>query len=416
MIIEVPYGKDGHQPLTVPDANFMGVLRPNELPHSNEQRELDQALQNPISSERIEDFLKGGKDIVFIVNDGTRPTPTAAVLRALSNRVDLKSVRFLIATGIHRAPTEDEYCMIFGDLYDSLKGRIHSHDSRQDRMVLLGCSKNGTEMAVNEMAVNADRLVIITSVEPHYFAGYTGGRKSFLPGVASYKTIEQNHKLAMRSDAQAVALAGNPVHEDMMDAIEVVKGKKIFSIQAVLDRHQHIYKVAAGDLQLSFEQAVRWANDVFSVEIKQKAGIVVSVAQYPMDIDLYQSQKALDNGKWALLEGGTLILVSKCRKGVGDEVFCDQLSLSKDPFHILRNLAKEYKLGYHKAAKVAEIMTWAKIFAVTDLDPDLIGRINMTPFKDVQSAVDKAMENDPDAKVMVIMDGSVLVPRLVRNE
>jgi nickel-dependent lactate racemase len=415
MRTDIPYGKDGLQPLSIPDVNYLGTLRPNELPHSDERRELEQALKRPIASDGIEDFLKGGKDIVFIVNDGTRPTPTAAVLRVLSQRIDLNSVRFLIATGIHRAPTEDEYRMIFGELYDSLKGRIHSHDSRRDKMVLLGHSKNGTEMAVNEMAVNADRLVIITSVEPHYFAGYTGGRKSFLPGVASYNTIEQNHRLAMRAEAQAIALTGNPVHEDMMDALQVVKGKKIFSIQAVLDRHQHVYKVAAGDLQASFEQAVRWANDVFSVEIGQKADVVVSIAQYPMDIDLYQSQKALDNGKWALQEGGTLILVSKCRTGVGDEVFCDQLSLSRDPFQILKNLAKEYKLGYHKAAKVAEIMTWARIFAVTDLDPALIARINMTPFKDVQSAVDKAIENDPYAQVLVIMDGSVLVPRLVHH-
>ena len=416
MLIEVPYGKDGHQRLTVPDANFIGTLRPNELPHSDEKRELGQALANPISSDRIEDFLKGGKDIVFILNDGTRPTPTAAILRSLSDKVDLNKVRFLIATGMHRAPTEDEYRMIFGDLYDSVKDQVHAHDARNDKMVVLGRSKNGTEMAVNEIAVNADRLVIITSVEPHYFAGYTGGRKSFLPGVASYNTIEQNHKLAMRAEAQAIALAGNPVHEDMMDALSVVKGKRIFSIQAVLDRHQHVYKVAAGDLNLSFEQAVKWANEVFSVEITQKADVVVSIAPYPMDIDLYQSQKALDNGKWALKEGGTIILVSKCRTGIGDEVFCQQLSLSKDPFQILKNLAKGYKLGYHKAAKVAEIMTWAKIFAVTDLDPALMESINMTPFPDVQSAVDQAMGVDPDTKVMVIMDGSVLVPRLVHNE
>ena len=107
-----------------------------------------------------------------------------------------------------------------------LKAQVHSHDSRKDRMVLLGSSKNGTEMDVNEMAVNADRLVIITSVEPHYFAGYTGGRKSFLPGVASFRTIEQNHRLAMRPDAQAIALDGNPVHEDMMDALQVVKERR----------------------------------------------------------------------------------------------------------------------------------------------------------------------------------------------
>lgn len=114
MIIEIPYGKDSHQTLTIPDANFIGTLRPNELLHSDEQRELERAFSSPISTERIEDFLKGGKDIVFIVNDGTRPTPTAAILRVLSKKIDLSSVRFLIATGIHRAPTEEEYRMIFG--------------------------------------------------------------------------------------------------------------------------------------------------------------------------------------------------------------------------------------------------------------------------------------------------------------
>ena len=183
-----------------------------------------------------------------------------------------------------------------------------------------------------------------------------------------------------------------------------------------MDRHQHVYKVATGDLQGSFEQAVRWANDVFSVEIRQKADVVVSIAQYPMDIDLYQSQKALDNGKWALREGGTIILVSKCRTGVGDKVFCEQLSLSTDPFQILNNLAKEYRLGYHKAAKVAEVMTWAKVFAVTDLDPGLMRKINMTPFDNVQSGVNRTLEDRPGSKVLVIMDGGVLVPRWVRNE
>src|SRR5699024_3009148 len=121
----------------------------------------------------------------------------------------------------------------------------------------------------------------------------------------------------MKREAQALVLDGNPVHEDMMDALNVVKGKQIFAIQIVLDRHQQIYKVEAGDLHASFAAAVEHANEVFSVKIKEKADIVVSVAPYPMDVDLYQSQKALDNGKWALKEGGIIIMVSKCREGVG---------------------------------------------------------------------------------------------------
>ena len=412
MKLTIPYGKDEAQDLVIPDENFAGVIYPNDVTVGNESEEIRRALDNPAGGPTLEEFLKGGRDVVFIVNDGTRPTPTRKVLDALDERMDLSSARYLIATGSHRAPTDEEYDFIFGKHYPTLKEKIFSHDSKNDNCINLGKSKNGTEMEVNEMAVNADRLVIITSVEPHYFAGYTGGRKSFLPGVASYKTIEQNHKLAMKREAQALVLDGNPVHEDMMDALEVVKGKQIFAIQIVLDRHQNIYKVEAGDLHKSFAAAVAHANEVFSVKIKEKADIVVSVAPYPMDVDLYQSQKALDNGKWALKDDGVIIMVSKCREGVGHPTFLQQLSLSNDPKEVLENLAKEYKLGYHKAAKMAEIAVWANMWAVTELDHELLKKANIRPFYKIQDAIDTALSLKNDAKILVSMDGSITVPRV----
>jgi nickel-dependent lactate racemase len=412
MKIDIKYGRDATQEVEVPDEGFLGLVYPNDVEVRSPEAEIKGAIDAPIGAAPIEEFLEGGKDIVFIVNDGTRPTPTAKVLECLADRIDLTKVRYLIATGTHRAPTEEEYRFIFGDLYDELKENIFSHDSKEDDMVFLGTSKNGTPMEVNRMAVDADRLVIITSVEPHYFAGYTGGRKSFLPGVASYATIEANHKLAMMAEAQALVLEGNPVHEDMIDALEVVEGKPIFSIQTVLDRHQEVYRVAAGDLHGAFYQAVQWANEVFSVPIKEKADVVITVAPYPMDVDLYQSQKALDNGKWALNEGGRLIMVSKCREGIGHKTFLQQLSSSEDPKEVLRNLATEYKLGFHKAAKMAEIATWADIWAVTDLDPALLRNANIRPFGSVQEALDQALREIPGATVLVLMDGSITVPRV----
>ncbi|MBO7409439.1 MAG: nickel-dependent lactate racemase, partial [Candidatus Methanomethylophilaceae archaeon] len=296
--------------------------------------------------------------------------------------------------------------------YQELKDRIVVHDAKKSECVYLGDAKSGTPMEVNKVAVDADRMVIITSVEPHYFAGYTGGRKSFLPGVASYRTVEANHKLAMSKDAQSLALEGNPVHEDMMDALEQIKGKKIFTIQMVLDRHQNIYKVASGDINKAFAQAVEWANQVFVVPIPEKADVVISVAPYPMDVDLYQSQKALDNGKWALKEGGKIIMVSKCREGIGHPTFLTQLSSSKDPKQVLENLKSEYKLGYHKAAKMAEIAVWADIWAVTDLDPEIISAANITPFPSVDAAVKKALAENPDARILILSDGSVTIPRV----
>jgi nickel-dependent lactate racemase len=180
----------------------------------------------------------------------------------------------------------------------------------------------------------------------------------------------------------------------------------------VLDRHQNIYKVASGDLNQAFARAVGWANEVFSVPIPEKAGIVISVAPYPMDVDLYQSQKALDNGKWALKEGGTIIMVSKCREGIGHATFLTQLSSSSDPKKVLENLKAEYKLGYHKAAKMAEIATWANICAVTDLDPEILRKANITPYPSVADAVAEALKKDPSAKVIVLMDGSVTIPKV----
>lgn len=413
MRIEVPYGKDGKQPLEVPDENLTGIVRPNEVETGDEYDAIREGLEHPYGAVPLREFLAGGQDVVFIVNDGARPTPTARVLHVLEERLRLDDFTFLIATGAHRAPTEEEYEHIFGERVHRLRPRVHPHDSRRDHMVLLGETRNGTEMWMNELAVRADRLVIITSVEPHYFAGYTGGRKSFLPGVAAYKTIEQNHRLAMRPEAQALRLEGNPVHEDMMDAIARLGGKPIFAIQMVLDRHQRIYKVAAGDLHRSFRKAVQWANQVFCVDVKEKADVVVSVASYPMDVDLYQSQKAIENAKWALKPGGTIILVSKCRAGIGDEAFYNQLSSSKDPDQVLRNLDVEYRLGHHKAAKMAELAKNARIHAVTSLEDKTLSDINISPYQTVQDAMDEALCRRPGARVMVIFEGSVVVPRVV---
>lgn len=396
----------------VPDDNLAGIVGPHEVHCSPDA--VDNALSKPYGRS-LESFLDGAEDVVFLVNDGTRPTPTAKVLDVLAGRMDLCDARYLIATGAHRAPTEGELKFIFGDHLGDLRDRIVVHDARRSKCVHLGVSRNGTEMEVNEVAVNADRLIIITSVEPHYFAGYTGGRKSFLPGVASFRTIEQNHRLAMRKEAQTLVLEGNPVHEDMMDALSVVR-KEVFSIQVVLDRHQRVYRAAAGDLNKAFHRAVEWANEVFVINVRRKYDAVIAVAPYPMDVDLYQAQKAIDNAKWALKDGGTLILVAKCREGIGEETFAHQLSSSVDKGDVLAALEKEYRLGYHKAAKVAEVMRRSDLWAVTSLEGSRLRDMGISPFASLQDAVDELLRRRSKAEVLVLLDASVTVPRVREDE
>lgn len=417
MDIQIPFGKDDTLPVSLPDKNVLAVVHPNKVEQQDETNILLRAIEEPVHSKSFTRFLSDAQNILFIVNDGTRPTPTARVLDIIYDKIKNKKIKFIIATGVHRAPTKEEFDFIFGKYYDVFKDRIHVHDSKKDEeMVHIGTSKNGTEMYVNRLGMEAHKIVIIGSVEPHYFGGYTGGRKSFLPGIASRTTISQNHKHALKIEAQALALDGNPVHEDMIDALKTIADKEIFSIQTVLDGERRLYGVTSGHIHDSFYAAIDKAKQVFCVKIPEKADIVVSVAPYPMDIDLYQSQKALDNGKLALKEDGILIMVSKCRTGIGEPTFFELLSSSSTPQAVLETIDRGYKLGYHKAAKMAEIGTWAHMWGVTDLDDKDMNSIFIKPFHDVQKALNKALEEKgKEAKVLFLMDGSITVPMVERR-
>jgi len=413
MQVDMPYGKEKIK-VQIPEP--CDVMVPNKVSIKDQDKLIEDALENSIGFDSYDEFAENADRLLVIVNDATRPTPTSKILSyllpVLSSHPDVK---FLVATGVHRAPTEEEYRFIFGDTYEVFRRKIYAHDARKDEdMVYLGKSKNGTEMYINKLVPEYRNILVIGSVEPHYFAGYTGGRKSFLPGVASYKTIEMNHKLALSDDACSLALDGNPVNEDMIDAMNVLKDLNVFSIQTILTGDHKLYAVTAGDLIKSFDAAIEYAHQVFCVPLKQKGNIVITAAPYPMDIDLYQSQKALDNGKLALENDGIIILVSKCRDGVGEEAFLELLGKADSPKKILDILGEEYKLGYHKAAKMAQIGIRAQMWAVTDLDDKTIKKSQLKPYSDIQSAIDDAVEvikkKGKQPRTIVMPSGSLTVP------
>jgi len=413
MKIGIPYGKERVE-VEVEQSRVAGIVEPNVVSIDDEAETIRKGVEQPVNSRSFDEFIADARDLLFIVNDYTRPTPTARILEVIYPKIKHKNTRFLIATGIHRAPSNEEFSFIFGDYLNLLKDRIYVHDARRDEdMTYLGVSSTGTEMYVNRLGVEAHKLVTIGSVEPHYFAGYTGGRKSFLPGIASYKTIEQNHRHALSPRAQALVLEGNPVHEDMVDALKTIEGKEIFSIQTVLDGEKRVYHCTSGDIHDSFLTAIDKAHEVYCVDVKEKTDIVVAVAGYPSDVDLYQAQKALDNGKLALEEGGILILVSECRSGIGEEAYFDLLASSETPQEALQRIGQGYRLGYHKAAKMAEIATWAEIWGVTGLEDKDSRQAFIKPSHDVQQALDRAIEKKgKKARVLFLMDASLTVPNV----
>jgi len=218
----------------------------------------------------------------------------------------------------------------------------------------------------------------------------------------------------LSDDACSLALDGNPVNDDMVDAMNVLKDINVFSIQTVLTGDHKLFAVTAGDLHKSFDAAIEYSKQVFCVPLKQKGNIVITVAPYPMDIDLYQSQKALDNGKLALEDDGVIILVSKCRDGIGEDTFLQLLCKADSAKMILDILDDEYRLGYHKAAKMAQIGLRAEMWAVTDLDDKTIKKAQLKPYSDIQSAIDDAVKiirgKGKQPKTVVMPSGSLTVP------
>jgi nickel-dependent lactate racemase len=342
------------------------------------------------------------------------------MLGPMADELERAGASFLVATGAHRAPTEAEYRFILGGHYVRFRSRTSAHNARDAAsLVDLGRTRNGTPILLNRAAVEADRVVVLGSVEPHYFAGFTGGRKAFLPGVAGYATIEANHRLALDPRAAALELADNPVSQDMEDALQFVP-RQVFALMAVLDKDQGLAAATAGDLRASFEAAVGRASSIFAVAMEGRADIVISVARPPMDLDLYQSQKAIENGSLAVKEGGCLILVSSCRDGVGDDAYINLLASETEPRAVLGRIKEGYRLGYHKAGKIAQAAMRSRIMAVSELDARVLGSAFMEKRGTVQEAVDEALkgyaltaagQRGERPKLALLLDGTVTVPR-----
>jgi nickel-dependent lactate racemase len=425
MKIDLPY-LDRTFPLEFSGENLMTIAEPNEFISGGDSGFLlREALTHAIGGDGkpgpgLKDFLRGGNRVLVILNDATRPTPTEAILKALLPGIEEAGLRddmltFIIATGGHRAPEEAEYKQILGCFCERLRKRCVYHDSRKSEdMVDLGKTRNGTPILLNKKLFEADRIIATGSVEPHYHAGFTGGRKAFLPGTASFITIQTNHAQALSPKARALALEGNPVHEDMMDALALVKAP-VFALMTVLDKNQGVAAATAGDIVTSFYAAVETARKIFCVSVPAKADIVVSVAKFPMDIDLYQSQKAIDNGAVALKDGGTLILVSACREGIGDEIYAKLLMQSSSPQDAIKRIQAGYKLGYHKAAKMAEVSARATVRAVTQIPPERLAGMFIKSADSPQQALDDAMEDArrrgiKTPQIIILPDGCLTIP------
>jgi nickel-dependent lactate racemase len=247
-------------------------------------------------------------------------------------------------------------------------------------------------------------------VEPHYFAGFTGGRKSFVPGCASFETIEANHRHALEPGAQVLALEGNPVHDDLVDAFRCLGPKPLFTLQAVFDRGGRIRAAFAGGFEAAFRRAVEASRAEHCVAVPGPADVVVAAVAPPLDVNLYQAHKAAENARPVLAPGGIFILVAPCRQGVGNDAFVRLLSSESDPRRVEAAARAGYRLGYHKSARIASFVQTAQFWAVTDLPADVLRPLFIRPFAGVQEALDEALRQKPQGRFLIVQSAGTTVP------
>ena len=401
MRLSIPYG-DEVMPLVLKD-ELVEVVSARNFAADEDSivRSLDRADPS------FESFISERNRILVVINDHTRPL-AKSVLEKLPLKG--KEVTTIIATGTHRAPTHEELVYLLGGDTPPYGGQVVIHDATDESsMKSIGKTTRGTEVRLNSRVFDADGIVVIGSVEPHYYAGFTGGRKFLLPGLAAFKSIEMNHSLALDVKARILTLDGNPVHEDFMDALRIFgRNEDIFSIRLVMNVEHGSVSQARGisstRLLTQFVKSLR----TYVRPVPSKADILIANVSPPLDLDLYQAHKAIENVKPALNDDGVLILLAQCQDGIGNRAFYDLLASKQDLSRIVK---EQYTFGGHKALRITQLLQKAKIFAVTDLEPRVMRAISITPFADIQSAVDMALELKGDnANVILVNDAGVTVP------
>ena len=414
MNIEIGIGQ-GTQTLTVPDKNLLQVLGPNQVAYDLKgEAEVKRALEAPIGTPALKDIVHPGEKIIIITSDISRPMPTHVVMPALLDALyaagcKKEDITLMFALGSHRAQTEEEKRKLAGDrAYEE----IRCIDSDPDDCVHLGSTPHGTPIDISRAVVEADRRICLGNIEYHYFAGYSGGIKAVFPGCSTREAIQANHSMMVEDAACAGNLDHNPVRDDLEEMTKYLKVD--FILNVVLDEHKQIVKAVAGDIVKAHREGCKFLDTMYRVEIPSRAEIVVvSQGGALKDLNLYQTQKALDNAKHAIADDGVIVLAGSCKEGLGEKTFETWLTEAKAPDDLIERVRKDFKLGGHKAAAIAMVLKRAKIFLVSDMEDGFVRTLFMEPYPSVQAAFDAALaEKGEDARVIVMPYGGSTLPRV----
>jgi len=417
----LPYGKT-EVCLRVPVRNFLGVIEPKEKPGVLDVKaEVERALREPIGSKRLCEIAKSGHKIAIVVDDATRPAPSHVMVPPILNELNGAGVKdeditVIFGCGTHRAVTDEEAVRLLGETVVK-RVRVVSHDCKAKDLVYFGTTRYGTKVYLNRVFAEADVKILTGDVCFHYYAGYGGGRKSVLPGVAGEETIRANHAMLLHPNAKTGVLDGNPVHEDMVEAARMAKVD--FILNVVVNTKGEVVRAFAGDLEKAFYEGVKLVDEMYRLLVDRRADIVVvSPGGYPADMNLYQAYKGVDSALEVVKRGGVIVLVAECSEGYGNQVFYDWMVKFKDLKAVEREIKRNFVLGGHKAYYLMKALQKAQIILVSAM-PDYYAMnvFRLKTARTVNEALSQAFKiAGGNAKVWAMPFGNYTLPEVKAGE
>jgi len=401
----------------LPTKNIACILTREEAKGlANEWEAIINSLRAPIDCPPLRDCVKPNEKVVVIVTDNTRPCPDdrllPPILAELEAKVPRENITIIVALGLHPPLDKQELVKKLGrDIVE--KYNVVNHDVNQT--VYIGTTSRGTPVDINTKVIEADFRLSTGFIEPHFFAGFSGGRKSIAPGVFSVRSAYHNHGYQMieHPRARAGILKGNPIHEDLVEQARMAKLN--FIVNVLLNKQREITHVVAGNPVKAHEKGCQIERDVAGVKVAHKVDITITTnSGAPLDLDLYQTCKGIDTAAQITRDGGIIIIASACNAGVGPEAFRELHASVSSPKEVLQKIKREEPIGVQWENQIlARTQLKNDIYLVSGLEDSVVREMMMTPISTIEEGLAKAFEVLGDyAEIAVIPEGPLVLPLL----
>ena len=395
MEIRVPYGHS-NVGANVSDDLAVDVIELPETPAVvNPIADVCSALANPIGGFAWPRDQRP-ESVAVAVNDKTRPVPHHYLLPPLMNQlaqlgIPDDAITFYVAVGGHPPMDPAEFPAV---LPPDVVGRyrVVSHDAeREDDLVFLGDTLRGTPVWINRAYAAADLKIVVGTIEPHQFVGFSGGVKSAAIGLAGWATINRNHTLMSLPDSRIGTYAGNPARQDVEEIGRLI-GVDL-AVNTILNQQREIVHTLVGEPVAVMEVGARRAREIWQVVVPQSYGVVISSpGGHPKDINVYQSQKAVASAARIVRPGGTIILTAACAEGAGSRHYEEWVSNQRSARDVIDAFRAEgFRIGPHKAYQLARDTERAQLIVCSEMPDELTTRLLLDPADDFQTALDTAV-------------------------